>query len=190
MEKQNVLLFIRDLADRAHGDQVRKYSGERYIAHPVRVMETCRAFNDALPVLAAALLHDVLEDTRVEESELFNAIAPVMGPDQARETVTLVEELTDIYTRTNFPRMNRKVRKEKESLRLSKISGAGQTIKYADIIDNVTDIVRNDTDFARIYLREARHMLTLMTQGNAELRQQALHTLDQCETVLASLPVG
>ena len=52
-------------ADRAHGDQVRK-SGEPYLSHPVAVaqilVDLLRHRTDA-EILAAALLHDVVEDT-------------------------------------------------------------------------------------------------------------------------------
>ena len=34
-----ILAAIRKFADEAHGEQKRKYTPERYIVHPVRVME-------------------------------------------------------------------------------------------------------------------------------------------------------
>ncbi len=62
-----VLEKVKEFADNAHGDQMRKYTPDRYIVHPIRVMEICREYDSRLPVLAAALLHDVLEDTKVTE---------------------------------------------------------------------------------------------------------------------------
>lgn len=56
---EEVLEQIRDFADKAHGEQMRKYTPERYIVHPVRVMKICREYTDDITVLAAALLHDV-----------------------------------------------------------------------------------------------------------------------------------
>ncbi|RYY82901.1 MAG: HD domain-containing protein, partial [Chitinophagaceae bacterium] len=60
--------FLRQVlafADNAHGGQLRKYSPDRYIVHPLRVMELLEARGAGRVQLAAALLHDVLEDTRV-----------------------------------------------------------------------------------------------------------------------------
>lgn len=62
------------LAIRAHEGQFRKEAPIPYITHPYRValMLASYGFSDA--ILAAALTHDVLEDTSVTESELREAI--------------------------------------------------------------------------------------------------------------------
>ena len=67
---EDVLEKIKDFADRAHGDQKRKYTPDRYIVHPVRVMNICREYTNDISVLAAALLHDVLEDTATTKNEI------------------------------------------------------------------------------------------------------------------------
>lgn len=182
MHKSNneVLTYIREFADNAHGSQVRKYTGERYIGHPVRVMETVKQFNPEVTVLAAALLHDVLEDTPIKAQGMELALLTVLEPTQANKTVQMVIELTDIFIKNDFPRLNRRTRKQREALRLSAISPEAQTIKYADIIDNVTDIVNQDADFARVFVREAKEILTGMTAGNAILRQHAIALVDTC----------
>lgn len=54
-----ILEQIKAYADTAHGEQLRKYSPDRYIVHPVRVMETCKQYTNSLPVLAAALLQSI-----------------------------------------------------------------------------------------------------------------------------------
>jgi len=175
-----VITYIRDLADKAHGSQVRKYTGERYIGHPVRVMATVREFNESVAVLAAALLHDVLEDTPMKSEEMESALLMVLAPEQARTAVQIVIELTDIFIKKDFPRLNRRTRKQREALRLSSVSADAQTVKYADIIDNVTDIVKQDADFARVFVREAKGILSGMTAGNPILRQRAVELVDTC----------
>jgi (p)ppGpp synthase/HD superfamily hydrolase len=178
--KSEVLEVIKTFADRSHGTQVRKYTGDRYIVHPVRVMETVRQYNDNISVLAAALLHDVLEDTAVTEGETAKALNEVLDPAEVTKCLQLVVELTDIFIKKDYPRLNRRSRKEKETDRLSAISAEAQTIKYADIIDNVTDIVKCDVDFARVYVREARKMLVAMDAGNPVLHERALILVDEC----------
>ena len=184
MSQKEILDYIEHYADRCHGDQVRKYTGERYIGHPVRVMRTVQELNPNLPVLAAALLHDVLEDTAVSPAEMEKTLLKVMDPRQAESTMKLVIELTDVFVKKSYPRLNRRMRKEKEALRLSAVSREAQTIKYADIIDNVTDIVSQDADFAKVFVQEAKQLLTAMTSGDARLRKTALTLVDYC---LASL---
>ncbi len=165
---------IKVFADRAHGDQQRKYTPERYIAHPVRVMETCRQYIATLPVLAAALLHDVLEDTGVQPPELHDFLLQVLKPGDAAQALKLVTELTDVYTKAEYPRLNRRRRKIKETARLSNVSAAAQTIKYADIMDNTKAIARQDPGFAPVYLQEARALLDVMRDGDPKLHERAM----------------
>lgn len=61
----DILKNIEEFARQAHGDQQRKFADEPYIMHPIRVMQLCGEYASDLPVLSAALLHDVLEDTAV-----------------------------------------------------------------------------------------------------------------------------
>ena len=179
-----ILRFVTAVADRAHGEQVRKYTGDRYIVHPLRVMEMVRELNNDIRVLAAALLHDVLEDTPVSAFEMERSLSEVMSGRDAQIVTQMVIELTDIFVKASYPGLNRRSRKEKETRRLSLVSPEAQTIKYADIIDNVTDIVRQDADFARVYVREAKSMLRAMTAGNRVLRTRAVGVVEESLSTL------
>jgi (p)ppGpp synthase/HD superfamily hydrolase len=59
-------------AEHAHRGQRRK-DGQAYISHPVRVARVLAALDYAEEVLAAALLHDVVEDTPATLSEIRQA---------------------------------------------------------------------------------------------------------------------
>jgi (p)ppGpp synthase/HD superfamily hydrolase len=177
---QDILEKIKAFADEAHGSQMRKYTQERYIAHPIRVMETCREYTQELPVLAAALLHDVLEDTQVSKRALQTFLSSVMPPEHAEKTFTLVDELTDVFIKEDYPSLNRRTRRTKEAERLTEVSAEAQTIKYADVIDNVVDITKNDADFALVYLRENKQLLREITKGNQWLYGRAVQTVDDC----------
>ncbi|MFN7850477.1 MAG: HD domain-containing protein, partial [Dolichospermum sp.] len=52
-----------------HGGQIRK-SGEPYIAHPVAVAEILRELGGSPAMIAAGLLHDVVEDTEVTGEDI------------------------------------------------------------------------------------------------------------------------
>src|SRR6266446_5835833 len=70
-----------------HQAQVRE-SGEPYLSHPLEVAHILAELRLDMTTLCAALLHDVVEDTRISLSE----IAAKFGPDTAR----LVEGVTKI----------------------------------------------------------------------------------------------
>ncbi|QEC52886.1 HD domain-containing protein [Anseongella ginsenosidimutans] len=171
---------IEDFAGKAHGAQRRKYKDEPYIVHPVRVMNICREYTASQPVLAAALLHDVLEDTPVRKKEIKAFLEGLFNPAETAETVMLVDWLTDIYTKDAYPKLNRKKRKVREAERLTKAPAAAQTVKYADIIDNAGDIAANDADFAKVFLRECRQLLKKMDQGDPRLYRRAEETVENC----------
>lgn len=146
-------------AARAHSAvrQVRKYTGEPYIVHPIDVMMTvAEAVQYDEHMLAAAVLHDVVEDTPVQLWEVEANFGVRVS--------TLVHELTE-------PELegNRATRKELERQRLAAISPAAQTIKLADLISNSKTIVSLDPDFAKVYLREKAAILRAMTKGDQGL---------------------
>jgi guanosine-3',5'-bis(diphosphate) 3'-pyrophosphohydrolase len=174
MNNSEIIEKVRMFADEAHGEQMRKYANERYIVHPIRVMEIVRDYNHEVPLLAASLLHDVLEDTSVTPEELKYFLDSVMSQEESEKTFSLVKELTDEFIKANYPKLNRRTRRTKEAERLADASGDAHTIKYADIIDNVNDIAQHDTDFALVYIRESKQLLSYMTKGNPELYSRAL----------------
>jgi guanosine-3',5'-bis(diphosphate) 3'-pyrophosphohydrolase len=169
---------------------MRKYTKERYIVHPVRVMEICREYSDDPSVLAAALLHDVIEDTTVSADEIRSFLLTILAPAVVDETVGLVVELTDISTKENHPRLNRGRRKRQEFKRLATASAKAHTIKYADLIDNALDVAKHDPDFARVFLQEATALLAVLTKGDSHLYQLAKVTIASCLDSLIKKPVS
>jgi guanosine-3',5'-bis(diphosphate) 3'-pyrophosphohydrolase len=167
-------------ADKAHGDQKRKYTGERYINHPVRVMRLCSDYLNHEAVLAAAILHDVLEDTPVTVDELRGYLLTEFSEQEARITLSIVVELTDVFTKSSYPRLKRRTRKEREVSRLSTTSFEAQTVKYCDVIDNAIDIAKHDSDFGKVFLSECQRLLEVMDKGDSMLYQRACITVRKC----------
>ena len=180
IDMNETLEKVKEFARMAHGDQRRKFADEPYIAHPIRVMETCSRHTSDNTVLAAALLHDVLEDTAVTKEELAHFLHSVFDEEKTMRTTELVEELTDIFTKKQYPQWNRRKRKSKEAERMTITSPNAQTIKYADIIDNSLDIKKAENDFARVFLFECRALLKTMNKGNKILYQAAVETVHHC----------
>jgi (p)ppGpp synthase/HD superfamily hydrolase len=157
-----------DFAKVAHEGQKRKYSGDPYFFHCIDVLKILQEnVPDASDeVFMAAVLHDTLEDTSATYEQLVTEFG--------EEVANLVVELTTVEVEGN-----RAARKEAEAKRLGGVSTDAQTIKYADIIANLSDIEANDPSFSKVYKREKQRALTLMTKGHEALRQQAwLLTLD------------
>jgi guanosine-3',5'-bis(diphosphate) 3'-pyrophosphohydrolase len=179
-----ILERILSFASDAHANQQRKFTGEKFINHPIRVMNICKDYTENLSILAAALLHDVLEDTPVTENELKKFLDKTMSNEDAVKTIKLVVDLTDVYNKEDFPGLNRKKRKNKEAERLEKSDPDAQTVKYADIIDNATDITRKHIDFAPKFLSEAQYLLNKLDKGHPELYQRAQNTVRDCFIIL------
>lgn len=173
-----LLSKVTDFATKAHGEQKRKYSGEPYIYHPIAVMQICLQVTDDFYVLAAALLHDVLEDTATTKEEISAFLTDLIGPEIAERTLVIVEELTDEYTKASYPHFNRKQRKTLERIRHMRMSNDAKTVKYADIIHNWKDISVNDPDFARVYRHECYDLLKLIPGGSTELYNEAVSLLE------------
>lgn len=62
---EQAFIFARD----AHGKQVR-YTGEPYITHPLSVALILAQMRMDLPTILAAIMHDVVEDTPINHSEI------------------------------------------------------------------------------------------------------------------------
>jgi GTP pyrophosphokinase len=89
-EDPGLILAASRVAAVAHADQYRR-SGEPYVTHPVAVAAIVAELGLDAPTIAAALLHDAVEDTGVT----LDAIAEEFGPVVARvvDGVTKLDRL-------------------------------------------------------------------------------------------------
>jgi guanosine-3',5'-bis(diphosphate) 3'-pyrophosphohydrolase len=152
------------LATEAHARarQVRKYTGEPYIEHPRAVVALVRSVAHDEGMLAAAWLHDTVEDTTVTIGDIQREC----GLDVAK----LVDELTDVSRPSDG---NRKARKARDRDHLAVASPRAKTVKLADLIDNSASIVEHDPAFATVYLAEKRELLAVLTAGDLALLVKA-----------------
>jgi (p)ppGpp synthase/HD superfamily hydrolase len=140
----------------------RKYTGEPYIVHPIAVAEIVRSVPHTPEMIAAAYLHDVVEDTPVTIDEIRAEFG-----DKVAE---LVDWLTDVSRPEDGNRRTRK------ALDLQHTAGApreAKTIKLADLIDNSLTIARHDRGFWPVYRREKRALLEVLKDGDEILWQRA-----------------
>lgn len=143
-------------------EQVRKYTGEAYICHPAAVVEIVRSVPHTEEMLAAAWLHDTVEDTQTTIEE----IRDVFGV----QVSMFVGMLTDVSKRSDG---NRKRRKALDRQHTANAMPPAKTIKLADLIDNTSSIASFDPSFAKVYLAEKRLLLEVLTEGDGTLWQRA-----------------
>ncbi len=161
----------RDFAAQAHRTQMRRYTNEPYLVHLEEVANLCFTHGCDAETIAAAYLHDTIEDQPVT----FEQIRAEFG----RRVADMVQALTDEPTVKGGP--NRAARKYMDRMRLSASSDDVQTIKCADMISNTSSIVEHDKDFARVYLREKRATLELLKRADRTLLQMAWESLIKAE---------
>ena len=151
------------MAAHAAVGQKRKYTGEPYIVHPAEVASIVASVPGSTPdMVAAAWLHDVVEDTGCT----FTDIHMAFGIDIA----TLVGWLTDVSKPEDGKRA---VRKAIDRAHTAQAPAEAQTIKLADLISNSKSIVQHDPGFAKTYLEEKRLLLEVLTKGDPGLHAQA-----------------
>lgn len=119
-------------AARFHQGQFRRDSVTPYVAHVFRVAMTLRhefGCEDA-HALAAAVLHDTIEDTPAD----YDDVAQVGG--------TLVADVVAALTKNMIlPEAQREIEYDQ---RLAAADWRARLIKLADVLDNLLDITRND----------------------------------------------
>lgn len=133
--------------------QKRKYSGDDYIVHPSRVAQTVKQYGGSDDMIAAAYLHDVVEDTQVD----MDTITGLFGSVVAK----LVSDLTDVSVPSDGNRATRKAIDRQHS---QDACVDAQFIKCADIIDNSWDIAEHDLSFWKVYKQEMLLLLDVMTK--------------------------
>jgi len=155
----------------------RKYSLEPYDVHLKDVVDIVTSITEDEEIIAAAWLHDVVEDTPAT----FLNLEQEFGSSVAQ----LVSEVTDVSMPANG---NRATRKALDRAHLANASWRGKTIKLADLIDNCRDICSHDPEFAKVYLTEMSGLLEVLSDGHPVLFSQAMELMHKSAEAL-SLPL-
>jgi hypothetical protein len=168
----------RRYATEAHAriDHRRKYSNQPYDVHLRNVAALVAEAGGDAAMVAAAWLHDTVEDTPAT----FRDIEQAFG----RDVAVLVAELTDVSKPSDG---NRAARKAIDRDHLARASARGKTIKLADLIDNCRDICRHDPRFARVFLAEMEALLEVLGEGDAGLMRRARKAHAKCRGELDRL---
>lgn len=164
----NLINKAKKFAEKAHKGQLRKYTNEPYINHPIAVARLVQTVCNDESVLAAALLHDVVEDTEYTIEDISREFG--------KRIADIVSDLTNISKPTDG---NRKIRKEIDRQHIAKSCKEAKLIKLADMIDNRKSITKYDPDFAKVYMSEFLRLLDVLKGVNEELYNQAYSILKE-----------
>ena len=149
-----------------HGEQKRKYTGDPYHVHLAEVADLVKSAGLAPEVVAAAWLHDTVEDTKTTREEIESEFGP--------RVAKLVNEVTDVSKPGDG---NRAARKALDREHLAKASPEGKSIKLADLVSNTRSIAQHDPAFAKVYFAEKAALMSHLTEGHAGLYAEAQKTI-------------
>ena len=161
----------------AHAGQTRKYHGGPYIEHPRRVAERLEQMGASPTLVAAAYLHDVVEDGGITVEHL----ACEFGPNVAR----IVAEVTN-PPKAERRHLNRAARKAEDRERLSRASREAKLLKLVDRIDNLNEMGSADREFALMYADESELLAGVIGDADEALKHELLLSIRrlQCEAAL------
>lgn len=151
------------LAIKAHKNQRRKYTGEPYVVHPIAVSKIVESVDHTPEMIAAALLHDVVEDTDITIQDICDQFGTVVG--------MYVHYCSEISEKKDG---NRAFRKKMDADHYALGPAESQTIKIADLLSNAESIVEHDPKFFHsAFKHEKKYMLSVLTKADPKLREAA-----------------
>ena len=176
---ENLIQEALDFAKKKHKDQSRKFAEEPYFNHPKRVSEIVKKFKQSHKIqelIAAALLHDTLEDTDTNIKELKEKFGELI--------TSLVIQLT-----TDEEEKEEKGKLKYLSEKLSdpkKVSSWALVIKLADRLDNVSDPKKVPEEFVDKYVKETREIIKSL-EDNRKLSETQLKLINEIKKELKEL---
>lgn len=132
------------IACAAHKDQVRKHDSSPYVVHPIMVAKKLEKAGFDEKVVAAGLLHDVIEDTDVKEEDLREQVG-----DEIIEIVTAVSEEKELEWEE---------RKEKY---VEAVVAAGESVWAVSVADKI----HNAESFIENYQTGGRESWSVFNRG-------------------------
>lgn len=141
-------------ATKAHEGQVRKYTGEDYVEHPVEVASMLKKYFDfpeevLVAGIIAAILHDTVEDTEATYGDIIAEFG---------ETVA---SYVWFMTKPEGFVGNRKLRKSLDISRLREAPPIVKAIKLCDLMHNSLSIEEHDPKFWKTFKAESFELVSI-----------------------------
>jgi len=153
----------------AHGSQARKYTGKPYMTHCIAVAEMVKRHKGTPEMIAAAYLHDTVEDTATNIDDILQMFGETVA--------TYVLYMTSL---TNPLHGNRATRKHMDALFLGEAPDEVDTIKACDLIHNSQSIMAHDPKFAKVFIPEMKALFERhIINCDPDLYDKALEIFDE-----------
>lgn len=145
-----------------HGSQTRKSTGHPFILHPLEVANYIVKIGGvtSIEVVQAAILHDVLEDTKTSRQELLEEFGP--------NVLRIVEQVSDDRS------LSKSQRKRLQIEHASQISHEAKIVKLADKLHNLRDLIQRpiwDLSISQGYFVWSHAVVKAMKGTNAGLEK-------------------
>jgi len=166
-DSNDIVFTAAAFAARAHRHQLRKDRETPYVSHPFRVCLVVRhvfGFDDPR-ILAAAILHDTIEDTATDCDDLIKAF----GRDVARWVAALTKDM-------------RLPENEREAAYVKAIAEADWQVKackLADIYDNLSDSKHLTAEGRKKTIARARSYLNAIRTNLPEALGEAMRLTEE-----------
>ena len=140
-----------NFATKAHEGQKRKFSGDDYITHPLKVALLVGAYTDSKTVIIASVLHDVVEDT----DKTFEDIEYKFG--------SRVKDIVFGLTKTYNDGDKYEAKVVSELKRFEDINDPDiLLVKAADIYSNLTDYKKAPKSFLKKFVDSKKRLLAVI----------------------------
>lgn len=169
LKEHNLVSRAIEIAVEAHKDQKRKSDGSAYIHHPIQVGLILAHYGFDASTVAAGILHDTLEDTKVT----FRFLERNVG----RETAELVRHVTEPPKK--FPW---EARKAAYFIGLTKAPAKAVAISVADRLDNRISLIDG-------YSRLGREIFSRFNRGVQQMLEHDQKILELYEGRLPNHPM-
>lgn len=168
MSDPNKIIFSAvAFAARAHKHHLRKDQVTPYVSHVFRVCLVVRhvfGFDDP-QMLAAALLHDTIEDTTTDCDDIVEHF----GPEVAKWVSTLTKE----------KRLPESEREKDYTARLAAADWQVKVLKLADMYDNMADVSNAPAGQRQKTAAKVRFYLQAVRNGLPAIAQPALRLVEE-----------
>lgn len=159
VDGKDLIEKAKEYATEKHKGVTRKFSEEPYINHPSSVADIVKEHGGTPEMIAAAWLHDVVEDTDTPLSEIKDLFGSKIA--------SLVDELT------NPPSVEQSGKKtEYMARKMAVMSSDGLTIKLSDRLNNVSDFPTANPKFVRKYAPKTKFIVDSLEESGRPLNRE------------------
>jgi len=155
VDGKELIAAAKEFATKHHSGQTRKFSGKPYISHPSDVAALVEKYGGTPEMVAAAWLHDVVEDTGVSGGELVE----IFGDKVAN----LVEQVT------NPPNLDKSKKSEYIAKKMVNMTPDALTLKLCDRLNNVSDFDTASPKFVSKYAPATKYILDYLENSGLTL---------------------